>query len=50
MLLVNGRKIGDTGGKFTPHQYNDSAMVDYDICPKWFAYNISRFLVDQFTP
>ncbi len=50
MLIINGRKIGDTVGKFTSHQYNGSAVVDYFISPNWFSRNISLFKVGQFIP
>ena len=50
MLIINGRKIGDTMGKFTSHQYNGSAVVDYVLSPVWFAHNISKFQVGKFIP
>ena len=50
MLIMNGRKIGDTVGKFTSHQYNGSAVVDYVLSPSRFAQNVSKFSVGTFIP
>ena len=50
MLIMNGRKIGDTVGKFTSHQYNGSAVVDYVLSPSEFAQNVSKFSIGTFIP
>ena len=32
IILLNGRKLGDTKGKLTSHQYNGSSVVDVAMC------------------
>ena len=39
LVILNGRKLGYTEGKYTCHEYNGSSVVDiiaasYDLCPK----------------
>ena len=39
LVILNGRKLGDTEGKYTCHKYNGSSVVDiiaasYDLYPK----------------
>ena len=47
LISLNGRKIGDTSGKFTCHQYNGSSTVDLDVV-SWELYDkIQYFKVLQ---
>ena len=50
MIILNGRKIGDLSGKFTSHQWNGSAVVDYVLIPHWFSKNILKFSIGEFIP
>ena len=38
LILLNGRKLSDTSGKLTCHQYNDSSEVDLSIV-SWDLYD-----------
>ena len=38
LISLNGRKIGDTSGKFTCHQYNGSSTVDLGVV-SWELYD-----------
>lgn len=48
MRILNGRKIGDSMGYFTSHQYNGSSVVDYAICSEALLTDISYFKVHHF--
>ena len=45
MVVLNGRKIGDTAGVLTCHQYNGSSIVDLAICNHDIYSNVSSFRV-----
>ena len=38
LICLNGRKIGDTMGKLTCHEYNGSSTVDLALC-SWGLYD-----------
>ena len=38
LLCLNGRKLGDTIGRLTCHEYNGSSTVDLALC-SWDIYN-----------
>ena len=38
LISLNGRKLGDTSGKLTCHQYNGSSTVDLNIV-SWDLYD-----------
>ena len=38
LLSLNGRKVGDTIGRLTCHEYNGSSTVDLALC-SWDIYN-----------
>ena len=47
--IVNGRKMGDSSGKRTCHEYNGSSLVDYIICDVSLLSKILTFKVhDRF--
>jgi len=48
LRLLNGRKIGDTLGYYTSHQYNGSSVVDYAICSATLLDEIPYFKVHKF--
>ena len=45
LVILNGRKLGDLGGKLTSHQYNGSSTVDLSLCTRDIYYNITHFRV-----
>ena len=45
LITLNGRKIGDTIGRFTCHRYNGSSVIDLCICDTYFYNSISSFKV-----
>ena len=45
LLTLNGRKIGDTTGRFTCHKYNGSSVVDLCICDSHLYNSVSSFKV-----
>ncbi len=46
--ILNGRKIGDSIGYNTSHQYNGSSTVDYAICSHTLYHDIPNFKVQQY--
>ena len=42
LISLNGRKVGDTYGKLTCHQYNGSSTVDLHIV-SWDLYEKVQF-------
>lgn len=46
--ILNGRKLGDSAGYFTSHQYNGSSVVDYAICSEDLLDDIPYFKVHNF--
>lgn len=48
LRLLNGRKLGDSLGYFTSHQYNGSSVVDYAICSSNLIHDIPYFKVHPF--
>lgn len=46
--ILNGRKLGDSLGYFTSHQYNGSSVVDYAICSESIFDDITYFKVHSF--
>ena len=47
MLTLNGRKIGDTLGRFTCHQYHGSSTVDLAIVSWDLFHKIQYFKVNE---
>ena len=47
MVTLNGRKIGDTLGRFTCHQYNGSSTVDLAITSWDLFHKIQYFKVNK---
>jgi hypothetical protein len=45
MRIINGRTLGDTGGKFTCHRYNGSSVVDYGIVHSSVLQHVQYFSV-----
>jgi len=45
LVLLNGRKIGDTVGRFTCHEWNGSSVVDLCFCNHAFYNKISSFQI-----
>ena len=45
MVILNGRKLGDTAGKYTCHKYNGSSVVDLALCNYDFYSKINHFKV-----
>ena len=43
--IINGRKLGDTFGKFTCHKYNGSSTVDYTIVDDSLFGTVQSFQV-----
>ena len=48
LRILNGRKLGDTLGYFTSHNYNGSAVVDYVICSSALLNRIPYFKIHRF--
>jgi len=48
LRILNGRKLGDTAGYFTSHQYNGSSVIDYAICSHNLLNAIPYFKVHKF--
>ena len=46
--ILNGRKLGDTPGYLTSHQYNGSSTVDYVICSHTLFPEIPVLKVHQY--
>ena len=46
--ILNGRTIGDCGGKFTCHKYGGSSVVDYIVTSEANLCNILCFQVNDF--
>ena len=49
-LILNGRNVGDLSGRFTSHQWNGSAVVDYFLSQNDFVKNISKLAIGKFIP
>ena len=45
LLILNGRKLGDTHGSYTSHQPNGSSVVDLSMCSHDLYADISHFKV-----
>jgi len=45
LRILNGRKIGDSMGYLTSHQYNGSSVVDYAICSEALLTDIAYFKI-----
>ena len=45
LVLLNGRKIGDTTGNFTCHEWNGSSVVDLCFCDHTLYSKITSFRV-----
>ena len=50
LLILNGRKIGDTFGKITCFRWNGCSVVDYAICTKDFFENCTFFEIGDLMP
>lgn len=48
LRMLNGRKLGDTVGYHTCHQYNGSSVVDYALCSESLLMKIPYFKVHNF--
>lgn len=48
LRLLNGRKLGDSIGYYTSHQYNGSSVIDYAICSSNIIQDIPYFKVHPF--
>ena len=49
LMILNGRTLGDTEGKYTCFKWNGSSVVDYFICNPDFASNIRWMKVQDHT-
>ena len=45
LVLLNGRKVGDTSGHFTCHEWNGSSVVDLCFCNHALYSKITSFQV-----
>lgn len=45
LRILNGRKIGDSIGHYTSHQYNGSSVIDYAVCSESILNRIASFHV-----
>ena len=49
MLILNGRTIGDTSGKFTCYKWNGNSVVDYFITSSNFLHRVKSLTVCEHT-
>ena len=52
LRILNGRKLGDTGGNFTcfSENANSPSVIDYALCDATLFYQVNTFQIEEFTP